>query len=115
MSAFGDGFIGVCLPSLGADQFDHEDPSESRKQSSFFNWYSFGISFGGSVGIILIVWLENYKGWDIGLGVCSILILFGLLIVAAGLPFYRNHVPEGSPLTRILQVFIYIRYHPNSQ
>ncbi|KAK1693873.1 hypothetical protein QYE76_010570 [Lolium multiflorum] len=106
MSAFGDGFIGVCLPSLGADQFDHEDPSESRKQSSFFNWYSFGISFGGSVGIILIVWLENYKGWDIGLGVCSILILFGLLIVAAGLPFYRNHVPEGSPLTRILQVLV---------
>ncbi|CAM0904042.1 unnamed protein product [Alopecurus aequalis] len=106
MSAFGDGFIGVCLPSLGADQFDHEDPSESRQQSSFFNWYSFGYSFGGSAGIILIVWLEKYKGWDVGLGVCSILLLFGLLTVAAGLPFYRNHVPEGSPLTRILQVFV---------
>uniref|UniRef100_M8C3C2 Peptide transporter PTR1 n=1 Tax=Aegilops tauschii TaxID=37682 RepID=M8C3C2_AEGTA len=69
MTAFGDGFIRVCLPSLGADQFDHEDPSESRQQSSFFNWYTFGISFGGFVGLILIVWLENYKGWDIGLGV----------------------------------------------
>ncbi|KAI4968541.1 hypothetical protein ZWY2020_045871 [Hordeum vulgare] len=37
MSAFGDGFIRVCLASLGADQFDHEDPTESRQQSSFFN------------------------------------------------------------------------------
>jgi hypothetical protein len=36
--------------------------------------------------------------------VCAFLILLGLLVVAAGLPLYRNHVPEGSPLTRILQV-----------
>ncbi|KAF7029718.1 hypothetical protein CFC21_041400 [Triticum aestivum] len=106
MTAFGDGFIRVCLPSLGADQFDHEDPSESRQQSSFFNWYTFGISFGGFVGLILIVGIENYKGWDIGLGVCAILILLGLLIVAAGFPFYCNQVPQGSPLTRILQVLV---------
>ena len=104
ISAFGDGFVRSCLSSLGADQFDHRDPSEARQKSSFFNWYTFGISLGGFIGLIFIVWLENYKGWDIGLGVCAILILFGLLVVAAGLPFYRNQVPEGSPLTRILQV-----------
>ncbi|KAI5014467.1 hypothetical protein ZWY2020_055857 [Hordeum vulgare] len=104
ISAFGDGCIRTCMPSLGADQFDRQDPTESRQQSSFFNWYTFGISLGGFIGLILIVWLENYKGWDIGLGACAILVLFGLLVVAAGLPFYRNQVPEGSPLTRILQV-----------
>ncbi|KAL5675659.1 hypothetical protein ACJX0J_011790, partial [Zea mays] len=104
--AFGEGCIRACLPSLGADQFDHEDPSESHQQSSFFNWFTFGISFGGFVGLIFIVWLENYKGWDIGLGLSAILILLGLLVFAAGLPFYRNQVPEGSPLTRILQVLV---------
>ncbi|XP_051217996.1 protein NRT1/ PTR FAMILY 4.5 [Lolium perenne] len=106
MSAFGDGCIRSCLSSLGADQFDHEDPTESRQQSSFFNWYTFGISFGGFVGLILIVWLQKYKGWDIGFGLCALLILLGLLIVAAGFPFYRNQVPEGSPLTRVLQVLV---------
>uniref|UniRef100_A0A8I6X592 Uncharacterized protein n=1 Tax=Hordeum vulgare subsp. vulgare TaxID=112509 RepID=A0A8I6X592_HORVV len=106
ISAFGDGCIRTCMPSLGADQFDRQDPTESRQQSSFFNWYTFGISLGGFIGLILIVWLENYKGWDIGLGACAILVLFGLLLVAAGLPFYRNQVPEGSPLTRILQVLV---------
>ncbi|BAS89847.1 Os04g0491200 [Oryza sativa Japonica Group] len=106
ISAFGDGFMRACMPPLGADQFDHEDPSESRQQSSFFNWYTFGISFGGFIGLILIVWLENSKGWDVGFGVCAFLILLGLLVVAAGLPLYRNHVPEGSPLTRILQVLV---------
>ncbi|XP_039818947.1 protein NRT1/ PTR FAMILY 4.4-like isoform X3 [Panicum virgatum] len=106
VSAFGEGCMRACVPSLGADQFDHEDPSESRQQSSFFNWFTFGISFGGFLGLIFMVWLENYKGWDIGLGLSSILILLGLLVVAAGLPFYRNQVLEGSPLTRILQVLV---------
>jgi solute carrier family 15 (peptide/histidine transporter), member 3/4 len=107
ISAFGEGCVRACLPSLGAGQFDHEDPSESCQQSSFFNWFTFGISFGGLLGLILIVWLENYKGWDIGLGLCSILILIGLIVVAAGLPFYRNQIPEGSPLTRMLQVVLF--------
>ncbi|RLM65919.1 protein NRT1/ PTR FAMILY 4.6-like isoform X2 [Panicum miliaceum] len=106
ISALGDGCMRACMPSLGADQFDHEDPSESHQQSSFFNWYTFGISFGGFIGLILIVWLQNDKGWDIGFGVCSILILLGLLVFALGLPFYRNQIPEGSPLTRILQVLV---------
>ncbi|CAM0901527.1 unnamed protein product [Alopecurus aequalis] len=106
MSAFGDGCIRSCLSSLGADQFDREDPNESRQQSSFFNWYTFGISFGGFVGLILIVWLQKFKGWDVGLGLSALLVLLGLLIVAAGLPFYRNQIPEGSPLTRILQVLV---------
>jgi dipeptide/tripeptide permease len=108
INAFGDGFVRSCMPSLRADQFDHKDPSESRQKSSFFNWYTFRISLGGFIGLIFIVWLENYKGWDIGLGVCAILILFRLLIVAAGLPFYHNQVPEGSPLTRILQVLLFL-------
>lgn len=106
ISALGDGCMRACMPSLGADQFDHEDPSESRQQSSFFNWYTFGITFGGFIGLILIVWLENDKGWDIGFGLCAILILLGLLVVAVGLPFYRNQIPEGSPLTRMLQVVL---------
>ncbi|CAL5031301.1 unnamed protein product [Urochloa decumbens] len=104
--AFGEGCVRACVPSLGANQFDHEDPTESRQQSSFFNWFTFGISFGGLVGLILIVWLQNYKGWGIGLGLSAILILLGLIVIAAGLPFYRNQVPEGSPLTRILQVLV---------
>jgi dipeptide/tripeptide permease len=106
ISALGDGCMRACMPSLGADQFDHENPSESRQQSSFFNWYTFGISFGGFIGLILVVWLQNDKGWDIGFGLCAILILLGLLVVAVGLPFYRNQIPEGSPLTRILQVVL---------
>jgi len=56
------------------------------------------------MGLILIVWMDNNKGWDYGFGVSALGVLIGLLVLASGFPFYRNHKPEGSPLTRILQV-----------
>ncbi|CAO2168958.1 unnamed protein product [Urochloa humidicola] len=104
--AFGEGFTRSCMPSVGADQFDSNDPCEARQQSSFFNWFTVCLSIGSFVGLILIVWLESSKGWDVGFGVSALLTLLGLLISAAGLPFYRNRVPQGSALTRVLQVLV---------
>ncbi|OEL31228.1 Protein NRT1/ PTR FAMILY 4.3, partial [Dichanthelium oligosanthes] len=104
--AFGEGCVRSCLPSVGADQFDSNDPSEARQQSSFFNWFTFCLSVGSFAGLILIVWLESSKGFDVGFGVSALLTLLGLLVATAGLPFYRNRVPQGSALTRVLQVLI---------
>ncbi|XP_020246085.1 protein NRT1/ PTR FAMILY 4.5-like isoform X3 [Asparagus officinalis] len=104
--AVGEGCMKACLASFGGDQFDSKDPVESRLQSSFFNWFTFGISVGGFTGLILIVWLENNKGWDYSFGVSALLFLIGLLVLASGFPLYRNQKPKGSPLTRILQVFV---------
>lgn len=102
--ALGEGCIRASLASLGADQFDTDDPIESRQWSSFFNWFTFGISSGAFSGLILIVWLEDNKGWDIGFAVGALLVLLGLLVLAFGFPYYRNQRPQGSPLTRVLQV-----------
>lgn len=102
--ALGEGVMRACLPALGSDQFDGDNPSEARQQSSFFNWFAFCISIGSVAGLILIVWLENTKGWDVGFGLSALLILIAFLVSAAGLPLYRNRVPQGSPLTRVLQV-----------
>ncbi|XP_072981467.1 protein NRT1/ PTR FAMILY 4.6-like [Typha angustifolia] len=104
--AFGEGCIRACLPSLGGDQFDEDDPVESRLKASFFNWYTIGISVGSFTGLLLIVWIQNNKGWDIGFTVCALLVLLGLIVVASSFPFYRNQKPKGSPLTRILQVLV---------
>ncbi|RLM61457.1 hypothetical protein C2845_PM14G06220 [Panicum miliaceum] len=104
--AFGEGCIRACLPSVGADQFDSKDPPEARQQSSFFNWFTFCLSVGSFAGLVLIVWLESNKGWDVGFGVSAFLTLLGLLVAAAGLPFYRNRVPQGSAITRVLQVLV---------
>ncbi|KAG6491838.1 hypothetical protein ZIOFF_046776 [Zingiber officinale] len=75
MLALGDGCVRVSSPSLGGDQFDGEDPVEVIERTSFFNSYAFGISLGGLIGLILLVWIQNNKGWDIGFGVSALSVL----------------------------------------
>ncbi|XP_062182658.1 protein NRT1/ PTR FAMILY 4.5-like isoform X2 [Phragmites australis] len=102
----GDGAARACLPALGGDQFDAADPVEQRQEASFFNWYTFAVSSGGFVGLVFVVWVENSKGWDLGFAVCALCVLLGMFIWIAGFPFYRNQLPSGSPVTRILQVLV---------
>lgn len=102
----GDGAMKACLPALGGDQFDPADPDEQRQEVSFYNWYTFAASTGGFVGLVFIVWVENSKGWGVGFAICAAFVLLGLLVWAAAFPLYRNQLPMGSPITRVLQVCI---------
>ncbi|MQL85423.1 hypothetical protein Taro_017943 [Colocasia esculenta] len=104
--ALGEGCLRATLASFGGDQFDSDDPAESKLKSSFFNWFTFAISLGAFIGLILIVWIENNKGWDYGFAISALVVLLGLLVLASGFPLYRNFRPTGSPLTRMLQVFV---------
>ncbi|CAL4896458.1 unnamed protein product [Urochloa decumbens] len=102
----GEGAVRVCAAALGGDQFDGGDPRELRGKMSFFNWFAFCISLGGFVGLVLVVWVQNNEGWDLGFALSAIVALAGAVVLLAGLPFYRHQKPTGSPLTRILQVFV---------
>ncbi|PKA55930.1 Nitrate transporter 1.2 [Apostasia shenzhenica] len=104
--ALGEGCMRACMASFGEDQFDDNDPIESKQKSSFFNWYTFGISLGAFLGLMFVVWLEDNKGWDYGFGASALSVLLGVVLVACGFLFYRNRKPTGSPLTRILQVLV---------
>ncbi|TKW25094.1 hypothetical protein SEVIR_3G094200v4 [Setaria viridis] len=102
----GEGAVRVCAAALGGDQFDGGDPEELRGKMSFFNWYAFCISLGGFVGLVFVVWVQNNEGWDLGFVLSALVALLGAIVLLAGLPFYRHQKPTGSPLTRILQVFV---------
>ncbi|KAF8725406.1 hypothetical protein HU200_007523 [Digitaria exilis] len=102
----GEGAVRVCAAAFGGDQFDDGDPRELRGKMSFFNWYTFCISLGGFVGLVLVVWVQNNVGWDLGFLLSALVALLAAVVLLAGLPFYRHQNPTGSPLTRILQVFV---------
>ncbi|XP_039133776.1 protein NRT1/ PTR FAMILY 4.4-like [Dioscorea cayenensis subsp. rotundata] len=104
--ALGEGCLRANLASFGGDQFDSDDPVESQLKSSFFNWFGFVTSLGLLTGLLLIVWIENNKGWDYGFGLSSVLVSIGIAVIASGFRLYRFQIPQGSPLTRMLQVFV---------
>ncbi|KAK6939550.1 Proton-dependent oligopeptide transporter family [Dillenia turbinata] len=104
--AFGTSGVKAGLPSLGADQFDQRNPKEATFLASFFNWFLFSLTIGAIIGVTFIVWISTNQGWDWAFGVSTLAILFAVLFLCMGKSVYRIHIPQGSPLVRIFQVFV---------
>ncbi|XP_050211851.1 protein NRT1/ PTR FAMILY 4.5-like [Mercurialis annua] len=104
--ALGTGGIKASLPSLGADQFDQNDPKEAAQLSSFFNWFLFSLTSGSIFGVTFLVWISTNQGWDLSFGVCTLAVFFAVVFLCMGKSLYRIHLPKGSPLLRIAQVFV---------
>ncbi|KAF8410531.1 hypothetical protein HHK36_003062 [Tetracentron sinense] len=102
--ALGTGGIKPCVSSFGADQFDEADEKEVQKKYSFFNWFFFAINMGALLGITLIVYIQIKKGWTWGFAVPTAAMIGSIVILAAGIPYYRYQKPMGSAFTRFLQV-----------
>ncbi|XP_073143853.1 protein NRT1/ PTR FAMILY 4.6-like [Henckelia pumila] len=102
--ALGVGGIKGSLPPHGAEQFD-EHTSHGRKQrSTFFNYYVFCLSCGALIAVTFVVWIEDNKGWQWGLGIATAAILISIPIFLLGSAKYRIKIPTGSPITTILKV-----------
>ncbi|XP_062025261.1 protein NRT1/ PTR FAMILY 8.1-like [Rosa rugosa] len=104
--ALGTGGIKPCVSSFGADQFDEADTNEVQKKYSFFNWFFFGINMGALLGITLLVYIQENKGWTWGFGIPTVAMVCSIVILAAGIPKYRYQKPMGSPFTRFIQVIV---------
>ncbi|KAK4347399.1 hypothetical protein RND71_033738 [Anisodus tanguticus] len=107
LTAVGAGGIRGCIPALGADQFEQNDPKESTKNiSSFFNWFLLSITIGASIGVTIVVWVSTNVGWDKGFIISMVCCFAGLCFVSMGKPFYRVRVPGESSLLSVLQVLV---------
>lgn len=91
---------------MGADQFDEEDPEEAESLSVYFNWLLFSIVIGSIFGVTFLVWINTFQGWNWGFLVSTLAVLAAVLCLGSGKSFYRQQVPRGSPITRIVQVFV---------
>ncbi|KAM0967726.1 hypothetical protein ACFX2A_016474 [Malus domestica] len=104
--ALGTGGIKPCVSSFGADQFDEADSREMVKKYSFFNWFFFAINMGALFGITVLVYIQDKKGWTWGFGIPTGLMICSVVILAAGVRYYRYQKPMGSPFTRFIQVVV---------
>lgn len=93
------------LPSHGADQFEEKDPKEAKQMSSFFNWFLLSGNIGTVISLMLVVWIQDNKGWDLGFGISSISMVVGAFFFTSGLPRYRIQVIQKSnAFVQVIQV-----------
>ncbi|XP_052204285.1 protein NRT1/ PTR FAMILY 4.3-like [Diospyros lotus] len=104
--AIGSGCVKPNMISHGADQFNKDDPEQSKKLSTYFNSAYFAFSMGELVALTVLVWVQTHSGMDIGFGVSAAAMAMGLISLVCGTLLYRNKAPQGSIFTPIAQVFV---------
>ncbi|RHN48249.1 putative proton-dependent oligopeptide transporter family, major facilitator superfamily [Medicago truncatula] len=104
--AVGTGGTKPNISTMGADQFDEFEPKESTYKLSFFNWWYFSIFLGTLFSNTFVIYIQDRVGWAVGYGLPTIGLAVSVLVFLVGTPLYRHKLPSGSPMTRMLQVFV---------
>ncbi|XP_055829176.1 protein NRT1/ PTR FAMILY 5.10-like [Solanum dulcamara] len=106
--AIGQGGHKPCVQAFGADQFDAQDPEESKAKSSFFNWWYFGMCGGMLMTLWILNYIQDNLSWGLGFGIPCIIMGLALIIFLLGSFTYRfrQSCDEKNPLLRIGNVFI---------
>ncbi|KAK7245333.1 hypothetical protein RIF29_40173 [Crotalaria pallida] len=106
MIAAGTGGTKPNISTMGADQFDDFEPKEKARKFSFFNWWVFFLLFGTIFSNTFMVYIQDNVGWTLGYGIPTFGLVVAILVFLVGTPYYRHKLPSGSPITKILQVFV---------
>ncbi|KAM6563328.1 hypothetical protein CsatB_023326 [Cannabis sativa] len=104
--ALGSGCVKPNMIAHGADQFNPDNPKQTKKLSTYFNAAYFAFSMGELIALTLLVWVQTHSGMDVGFGVSAAAMAMGLISLVSGTLYYRNKPPQGSILTPIAQVFV---------
>lgn len=104
--ALGSGCVKPNMIAHGGDQFDPDNPKQSKKLSSYFNAAYFAFSVGELIALTILVWVQTHSGMDVGFGVSAAAMAMGLISLVSGTLYYRNKPPQGSIFTPIAQVLI---------
>ncbi|XP_059303882.1 protein NRT1/ PTR FAMILY 2.11-like [Lycium ferocissimum] len=98
--------IRPCNLAFGADQFNPNTESGRRGINSFFNWYYFTFTFAMMVSLTVIVYIQSSINWAIGLAIPTFLMFLSCVFFFVGTKIYVMILPEGSPLTSMVQVLV---------
>ncbi|KAI3953940.1 hypothetical protein MKW98_017764 [Papaver atlanticum] len=88
------------------DQFNPKTDTGKRSIISFINWYFFVLSSSTMISLTLIVYVQSNVSWTVGLALPPCLMLIACILFFMGSRIYVKVKPEGSPLTRFVQVIV---------
>ncbi|KAK9742808.1 hypothetical protein RND81_03G198700 [Saponaria officinalis] len=104
--ALGNGAAEPALATFGADQFDEEDPQESRAKTSFFSYFYVALNLGSLIGETLLVYIETMGDWVLGFWISTGCGVAAVILLFSGTLRYRHFKPSGNPISRFFQVIV---------
>ncbi|KAJ0097126.1 hypothetical protein Patl1_27540 [Pistacia atlantica] len=102
--ALGSGCVKPNMIAHGGDQFNQNNPRQSKQLSTYFNAAYFAFSMGELIALTVLVYVQTHSGMDVGFGVSAAAMAIGLISLVSGTLYYRNQPPRGSLLTPITQL-----------
>ncbi|XP_057533796.1 protein NRT1/ PTR FAMILY 7.3-like [Amaranthus tricolor] len=104
--ALGNGASEPALATFGADQFDEQDPEESRSKTSFFSYFYVALNMGSLIGETILVYIQTMGDWVLGYWISTACAILALIFLFCGTMRYRHFKPSGNPISRFLQVIM---------
>ncbi|KAF8379115.1 hypothetical protein HHK36_028544 [Tetracentron sinense] len=104
--ALGYGGYQPTIATLGADQFDDEDPKEGHSKMAFFSYFYLALNLGSLFSNTILGYFEDKGLWALGFWASSGSAFVGLVLFLVGTPRYRHCKPSGNPLSRFCQVVV---------
>lgn len=103
--ALGSGAIEPAMATLGADQFDEDDPEENKSKTAFFSYYYVALNLGSLIAETVLVYIENLGKWVLAFWISTSCGLLSLVFLMSGTSRYRHtRPPSGNPISRFSQV-----------
>lgn len=104
--ALGYGGYQPNIATLGADQFDEEDPKEGHSKVAFFSYFYLALNLGSLFSNTILGYVEDEGMWAVGFWASTGSAFAGLVLFLVGTPRYRHFKPTGNPLSRFCQVIV---------
>lgn len=104
MIALGNGGYQPNIATLGADQFDEEDPREGHAKVAFFSYFYLALNLGSLFSNTILGYFENEGMWAFGFWVSTGSAFAALVLFLCGTTRYRHFKPSGNPIPRFCQV-----------
>lgn len=88
--ALGSGCVKPNMIAHGGDQFDQENPKQSKQLSRYFNAAYFAFSMGELIALTILVYVQTHSGMDVGFGVSAAAMALGLICLVCGTLFLQK-------------------------
>ncbi|CAK8575075.1 unnamed protein product [Lathyrus sativus] len=104
--ALGSGVSDPALPTLGADQFDEEEPDEQRSKTLIYGYFYVALNLGSLIAETVLAYIATTGHWVMGFWICTGCACVSFVVLLSGTLRYRHYKSFGNPFSKLTQVIV---------